>query len=292
MSTLAAIGQHIKLHDGRVLGYAEYGDLKGKPIFHFHGANSSRLSGRDLDLAATKLNARIIVAERPGFGLSDFKPGRQILDWSDDVSELADALQLDRFAVMGLSAGSPYVLACALKIPQRLTAAAIVSGDGPHGVLGTNDGMLYSMRLVSTLCRRAPWLLRMFVGLTDHTARHYPNRFFSYLTARLAEPDKALLARPEIRQNYIANFIESHRYGTRGAVWDMVLISRPWELQLQDIAIKVYLWHGGADTASSPAMGRYIAHAIPNCQAKFYPGEGHLSLLINRLEEILSFLVS
>ena len=292
MSTPATINQQIKLHDGRTLGYAEYGALKGKPIFHFHGANSSRLSGQDFNPVATRLNARIIVAERPGFGLSDFQPGRQILDWPDDVTELANALQLDRFAVMGLSAGGPYVLACALKIPQRLTAAAIISGDSPRDVLGTTAGILYSIRLVSILSRRAPWLLRLFLGLADYSARHHPHRFFSHFTARLAEPDKVLFARPEAKQNYITNFLESHRSGTRGAVWDMALISRPWGLRLQDVSMKIHLWHGGADTAAPPVMGRYIANAIPNCQAKFYPGEGHLSLFINHMEEILSALVS
>ena len=32
----------IQLPDGRVLGYAEYGDLSGKPVIFFTGAPSSR----------------------------------------------------------------------------------------------------------------------------------------------------------------------------------------------------------------------------------------------------------
>ena len=40
--------QQIKLRDGRLLGYAEFGDPDGKPILYFHGAYSSRLSGKVL----------------------------------------------------------------------------------------------------------------------------------------------------------------------------------------------------------------------------------------------------
>jgi len=29
--------QQIKLEDGRMLGYAEYGAPEGKPVFYFHG---------------------------------------------------------------------------------------------------------------------------------------------------------------------------------------------------------------------------------------------------------------
>ena len=81
-------GKTIKLRDGRSLGYAEFGDPEGKPIFFFHGYPGSRLEGKFFAEAAKKAGARIISSDRPGSGLSDFKPGRVILDWPDDVIEL------------------------------------------------------------------------------------------------------------------------------------------------------------------------------------------------------------
>jgi len=73
-------------------------------------------------------------------GLSDFERGRKILDWSDDVVELADALRVDHFAVLGWSGGGPYAAACALKIPERLTATAIVCGMDPADAPGVKEG--------------------------------------------------------------------------------------------------------------------------------------------------------
>ncbi len=92
----AKTDNQIKLKDGRILGYAEYGDPQGKPVLYFHGTPSSRFedSRPSVDEIATRLGVRIILPERPGIGLSNFKSSRTILDLLDDVIELADGLNL------------------------------------------------------------------------------------------------------------------------------------------------------------------------------------------------------
>lgn len=105
----------IKLKVGRKLGFIEYGDPKGKPLFFFHGWPGSRYSGKETDIAAKKLGVRVISTDRPGIGLSDFQKDRRLLDWSDDVVELADYLGIKRFSLMGVSGGGPYVAVCAYK---------------------------------------------------------------------------------------------------------------------------------------------------------------------------------
>jgi len=119
----------IKLKDGRQLGYADLGNPDANHvIFHFHGFPGYRLEAMLLaDRAITK-NVRLIGIDRPGWGLSDFKKNRTLLDWPDDVAELADALGIDKFAVEGISGGGPYAAACAYKIPERLTSCGIISG--------------------------------------------------------------------------------------------------------------------------------------------------------------------
>jgi pimeloyl-ACP methyl ester carboxylesterase len=152
----AVLAQQVRLGDGRLLGYAEYGDPLGKPIFHFHGWVSSRLEFGPNHETARSLGARVISIDRPGCGLSDFKPGRKILDWPDDVAELADALGIDRFAVSGWSFGGPYVVACAYKIPHRLTAAGIIAGTTPLNRPGATRGMMQPARMTLWLGGKAP----------------------------------------------------------------------------------------------------------------------------------------
>lgn len=123
--------QTITLEDGRKLGYAEFGDLQRKPIFYFHGHRSSRLEPKMYDFEKKQYEVRLIAVDRPGYGVSDFQKDRKLLDWPVDVVELADSLDIDKFAVLGGSGGGPYVAACAYTIPDRLTTCGIVSGLGP-----------------------------------------------------------------------------------------------------------------------------------------------------------------
>jgi len=111
-------GQSIALGDGRRLGFAEYGDLDGLPVFHFHGSAGSRLDRPGRAETLQEAGVRFISVERPGHGLSDFLPKRRLVDWPADVSQLADWLRLDNFYVEGHSAGGPYALACARYLPD------------------------------------------------------------------------------------------------------------------------------------------------------------------------------
>ena len=152
------INKTIQLKDGRNLGYAEYGAPHGRPLLHFHGWPGSRLEARLVAEAAVRAGVRLIGVDRPGMGLSDFMPGRTILDFVEDVIELVDALGLVRFAVEGISSGGVYAIACTYKIPQRLTACSIISGMGPFEV--GLDGMKFRNRAALFVARYVPQLLR------------------------------------------------------------------------------------------------------------------------------------
>lgn len=219
--------QTITLGDGRLLGYAEYGTPQGKPVFFFHGNPSSRLGGRLLDEAANEINVRIIAIDRPGIGLSDFKPGRQYLDWPDDVTELADTLRVDRFAILGISSGAPHTLACAYKIPDRLSAVAIVSGPCPFNVLVATEDMNMAWRIRVLAGQKAPWLVRLFFGIIARSARNDPVGAISRTLGGLPEPDQVVMARLEVAQWSGDSLREAFRSGSSGATWDYALLSRP-----------------------------------------------------------------
>ena len=131
MYNIDKLNQRIKLKDGRRLGFAEIGDSDGIPLFHFHGFPASRLEAVMLTETISEKKIRFISIDRPGIGLSDSKKGRKLLDWPSDIIELADELSIDKFAVEGISGGAPYSIACAYKIPEKLTACGIICGLGP-----------------------------------------------------------------------------------------------------------------------------------------------------------------
>jgi pimeloyl-ACP methyl ester carboxylesterase len=278
----------MQLTDGRSLGYAEYGDPSGRPVLFFHGTPSSRLIRPDETITA-RLGARLITMDRPGFGLSDFQPGRTLLDWPDDVLGVAAHLGIDRFSVVGVSGGGPYVAACAYKIPDRLHAAAILSSAGPIDEPGALAGMPPIRQLAARIGCHAPWLLHPLMWLA-YNPRRNPERFFARYTAHNPPADRVLLDQPWFRTMLTSSYAESTRRGLRGFAWEIRLMSRPWGFRLADICMVVDLWHGDEDTSTSPAMAKHLARAIPRCRARFLPGEGHF-LLFTHWAEILSELL-
>jgi len=278
----------IRLPDGRALGYAEYGDPTGKPVIFFTGAPSSRFLHPPTE-PTEALGARLIVLERPGFGFSDFQPRRTLLDWPDDVTAAAEALGLDRFAVAGISAGAPYAAACAYKIPRRLTKVAIISGVGPMDLPGVIEEMPRVRQLGTRVARTAPWLLRPILWLVSNPHRD-PERFYERMLSGNSGADRAFLSRPEMKAMLMRNYLEATRAGMRGFARDSIIVSSPWGFSPTDIAVPVYLWHGEDDANVSLSAARYLAETIPNCQARFLPGEGHW-LILGHWEEILSELL-
>ena len=82
-----------------------------------HGTPGSRLGPRPRALVLHQLGVRLIAFDRPGYGGSDRQFGRRVADVAADVAAIADALEFDRFAVLGRSGGAPHALACAALLP-------------------------------------------------------------------------------------------------------------------------------------------------------------------------------
>jgi pimeloyl-ACP methyl ester carboxylesterase len=294
---MTLLNQTFIMPGGRRLGYDEYGPADGVPIFYFHGTPSSRKDWRALgnEKLPEKLGVRIIVADQPGMGLSDFQPGRRIGDWPTDVSSLADALEIDCFAVFGYSGGGPYAVACAQKIPQRLKAVGIAAGEGPADQPGIYDGINPQALQFMCMAREKPWQFRLIWSMTCAMARYAPrlmSRRGGFFEG-LPDADKVVSKKhPELGQALYAAMIESVRRGTRGPQWDAALAVSPWDFPIDNISIPVHLWQGECDRNVSLTAGHYLAQMIPQCCATFLPGEGHISLVVNHLEQILRALTS
>ncbi len=69
----------------------------------------------------------------PGTAGSTRTPAGTSASAAVDVASIADALGIDRFAVMGHSGGSPHALACAAVLPEHVLAAVCISGLAPFG---------------------------------------------------------------------------------------------------------------------------------------------------------------
>lgn len=277
--------QTTTLPDGRRLAYQSFGDPKGRPVFYFHGWPSSRLDAALLGDLAAQAGLRMIGVDRPGIGRSDFQPGRTLLDWPKDVDALADALELERFAVFGASGGGPYVAACAYAIAERLTSATIVAGLAPMTRSEARQGMQPANRFLLQVGRPLPWLLRAMLSMIRRQISRPGS--VERMFAKLPPVDRAAVAHLGT-QRFGAVLEESFRQGTAGPTHEGRIYASPWGFELEHIPMPVTIWQGELDQNVPPSNSRIFAREIPNAKAHFVPEEGHISLLVNHGEAILA----
>jgi len=284
--------QTIRLGDGRTLAYTEHGDLSGKPILFIHGNPGSRHVRHPDETIAQTLGARIITPDRPGYGLSDFQPRRSLLDYPDDIAQLMDALGIDQFAVLGVSAGGPYAAACAYKLASRVIGTAIVSGAAPIDRERAFEGVHPSVRTGLQMVKNLPsWLCYVILRLQIQGQLRNPEKSLAERSAMLSKADQDALARPGIKAQVLGYRQEAVRQGVRGMLREMQILASPWGFRLEDIADDVQVWHWEDDFLVPTQMGRYVAGRIPKAQTHFLPGGGHYSIFENWraiLEALLS----
>lgn len=274
----------IKLPDGRRLAYAEWGVADGKPLFFFHGTPSSRLYCPD-EPATEAAGIRVITVDRPGIGRSDIRGARRLSDWPPDVIALADALGIERFAVVGWSAGGPYAAACAALIPSRLTAAGIVSTrhlsqynfvERPESYDELDD----DERAEYDLAQKDP------AAAADSAARNSADFVAMVRTdprsviapAEQPEGDRWLFADETLAEPFYAATSESVRQGADGLKWELIDGWLPWGFRLDGIRMRVHLWHGEQDPRVARKHVDFTASRIPDCVLTVWPGVGHFGI--------------
>lgn len=282
METTPRIDSLIALPDGRSLAYAEFGDPDGQPVLFFHGTPGYRLNPWTTSAELRSLGVRLIALDRPGVGRSTPRPNRRLLDWPDDVQTLADALGLERFALVGFSNGGPHAAACAYKLGRRVNATALVAPmpplDEPGALrpLGV-PGWYYP------LARRAPWALRALFAALAALARRNPGRAEAILLSDMSEPDRRLFGRPEFAGRASADLAGT---GSRGVVDDERLMALPWGFEPERVEGPVRLWLGERDELIPAHVWLERSGRFPVCETTVVPGAGHF-VIAEHMAEIV-----
>ena len=286
----AAHPRRIVLDDGRLLGFDEWGDRGGVPVMSFHGGISSRLDAAPLHEACKERGVRLIAPDRPGTGFSDPAPRRTLLDHPRDMTELANALGLDRFAVMGWSLGGQYAAACAYALPERVTRAALLAGVVPFEVEPSRDGLIWADRWLLTLSRWA----RPLAGLGLRIGVKLPplDGMQKIIARDGNDADRAALRRDPSPTWQAEAIKESVRTGTRGVIHDYRIWREPWGFDLEDIAVPVGVWQGDDDSMVPLSDAELLAERIPRAELVICEGEGHISLQRNLGGDVVGWLTA
>ncbi len=268
------VDRTIRLHDGRQMAYCEWGDLRGSPAVLLHGMPGSRLFCPD-DEATEAAGVRLLTIDRPGYGLSDPRPGRTLLDWANDYLEFAGQLDLPPCPVVGWSSGGPYALALGFRAPDHVSTIGQAAGSGPI------DKMTGALDAYSPNGRAAAELLARdraagIAAFNKHLAWYAGDGWETMFAESWGEADDRVLAEPETLEAMKRWLREGARQGSAGYAADATVDAEPWGFSVADIRQPVHVWWGEADPNVSRAHTDYLAESIPRATLVTYPGEGHL----------------
>jgi pimeloyl-ACP methyl ester carboxylesterase len=261
----------------RRLGYAEFGDPDGRLVLWFHGTPGARrqipLVGRE---AADGLGLRVVCVERPGVGASTPHRYDRIADVAADIAVVADHLGHERFAVVGLSGGGPYALACGALLEERVAAVGVLGGVVPsRGREAAASGLVGLARRLQPVLRHARtpagYALRGVAPIVP--AAH---AVYTAFTRFMPEGDKKVLSDPAFEAMFIDDLATAIVRGFGAIAHDAALFGRHWGFHVGDIAVPVRWWHGDADSIVGLADAEATCERIPDIELHVRPGESHL----------------
>ena len=267
------------LADGRRLGWATFGDPEGDPVFWFHGTPGARSQlPHDASALAVERGLRIITVERPGTGDSTPHVYREIVEFADDLRQVADDLGIDEFGVVGLSGGGPYLLAAAHELRDRMKAGVVLGGIGP--TRGSDSIVSHTMLLIPAALLleqvRAPLSagLHKLIHLVTPLADVGVDTFF-----RLMPGDRAhMTARPLDRRQFTADMIDANeRSGLGAAVNDLILFGRHWGFELRNIKVPIIFYGGSSDIIVPYLHAERQAKRVAGSRLRTYEGRGHFA---------------
>ncbi|MCG5433267.1 alpha/beta hydrolase [Mycobacterium sp. MYCO198283] len=272
----------------RRIGFAEFGDPQGRAVFWLHGTPGARRQiPMEARVYAERHHIRLIGLDRPGIGSSTPYQYGTVLEFADDLRTIADTLGVDKMAVVGLSGGGPYTLACAAAMPDRVVTVGVLGGVAPTvGPDAISGGLMSLGTRVAPLLAVAGLPIRLAaVGLIKLIAPVAEPALYAYASVSPAA-DRRLLVRPEFKAMFLDDLLNGSRKQLAAPFADIIVFARDWGFRLDEVKVPVHWWHGDRDHIIPFAHGRHVASRLPNATFYEIPGESHLAGL-GRAEEIL-----
>ena len=276
----------VSINTDRDVRVITWGPADGRPVMHFHGSSSSALE-RPVDLSMLhRMNVRLITIDRPGHGGSSEIGDRTLSQWGRDSEAIADALELDAFAISGWSVGGAHALAAAAHLGDRVESATVIGSYPPSEDKRAWEGSSFAGRIARWMAVRAPGAIRSATARSADRLRDDPATTLDALKRGAPPADIELLERDEFQSMMLPAISSAYSQGA-GPGWESTMIVRPWDFDLGSITAPVVIWHGTDDSIVPIAAARFLAEAMPSAVVHEIEGAGHF-LLFSRWEEILS----
>ena len=256
----------MRASDGRTLRAYDAGadEPDASTLFWHHGSPHTGVPMEPLLADAASRGIRLITYARPSYGASTPHPGRDVAAAAADAAQIADALGVGAFAVMGASGGGPHALACGALLGDRVTAVATFASPAPF-----TDAF--------------DW----FAGMQDdgalRSAREGREARARFAETEEFDPDVFTAADWAAVQGAWAalgqDAMRANEAGPDGLVDDDVAFAAPWGFAPAEVDVPVLVVHGGEDRMIPATHGQALIRAIPRPELWLRPRDGHVSVL-------------
>ena len=256
----------VQTRDGRQLDVREWGDPDGDPVFFLHGSPGGALlrqvevdSGDDV---FRERHLRVVTYARPGYGRSTARPGRRVVDDVEDVADIADALGLERFGVVGVSAGGGVTLAVAARLPERAMRAAVVVGVVPFMPAGLDyfDGLDDDER-------------QWYLDVTGPDSEAALARDWQDIEAWVRDGLPNAQLAPGLRAMLQASIEDGISAGPAGLRDDSLAMVGDWGFDLAEVRIPVRLLYAEDDASIPAGHAHWLRDHLPDCELEWVPGD-------------------
>ncbi|MFC4118241.1 alpha/beta fold hydrolase [Nonomuraea zeae] len=258
----------VPVSGGRTLHVYDAAPESGRlPVMWHHGTPDLGAPPEPLFAAADRLGLRWVSFDRPGYGGSGVAPGRTVSSVAGDAAKVADALGIDRFAVVGYSGGGTYALGCAAVLGGRVQAVLSLAGIAPYGADGLDwfTGMVPSS--VAALGTAAAG--RVARAALDASGFTYDCEFTPADLAVFEGPWGWLgkVGQPALDA------------GPYGQIDDDVSYTLPWGCDPGAIGVPVLLLHGTEDRIIPAGHGSWLAAHCPAAELRLCAGDSHFTIV-------------
>jgi pimeloyl-ACP methyl ester carboxylesterase len=184
-----------------------------------------------------------------------------------DASSVADALRIDRFAVLGHSGGGPHALACGALLPERVLGVVSVAGLAPFGAEGLEWFAGMAASVVASL--RAAAEGREAKERHEASGAEYDPEFTPADHAALEGEWSWFISvvRPAIENS------------PGGLIDDDLAYVAPWGFDPARVVAPTLFLHGGRDRVVPSSHSEWLARYCPSAELWLRPDDGHISVL-------------
>jgi pimeloyl-ACP methyl ester carboxylesterase len=284
--------ESVELADGRRLDVRVSGPEGGTPLVFHHGTPGAVPPLRDMERFVHERGLRLVTTSRPGYGTSTRQRGRRVVDVAADTTEVLAWLDADRCLSAGWSGGGPHALACAARL-HEVVGVLVIAGVAPYDTADLNflDGMGEgNIEEFSAALEGEGPLREHLEPHLEHYRTITSDEIVASLASVLPNVDRAVLS-GEIGLDLATQFHAAFATGIDGWLDDDLAFTQPWGFDLHEISTPTMVWQGELDLMVPFAHGQWLASQLPHASVHLESGEGHLSVGVGSLEEMLDELI-